>query len=370
MNNLNAMAAKIETKKRRDLVDEAKVNREYEKVITHQKQQEEVGKSTLAALRASKDSNHAKRLITEIIKNKELIKLSVPFISTKLGSMVPQVPGQITMLGAQSGTGKTTNVAAIAHRNFRLGKRTLVICNEESETNFMVRVACAETGIDFSSFIRGLSSKLEDKLVAKAIASMVDYIDVIDNSIATTTAEYVVDRLKEADESGVYAIAVIDFLQRITRSSVNPMAEKTAVLYMFKDLLTDYTLTAKLPVIVMAQLKPIDVEEQDRQLQQRIGWCSGFYEVCANVLEAIRMDGIDVTMYHVQKGRWTGSKKLWIPHEFIGGQFVAIDKTRLADLKTANKARMITEKMDDLQANIAATTGAEDVAIANKENAV
>lgn len=350
------VSAIIDMEKRRELlkkkseIEEAKVSRDYAKLQEHKQLEEELKGLTLDAIEAEKGLDYAKGLIGELELSAKLIKQSVPFISDKLGRLVPQIPGQVTMLGAISGTGKSTNVASIAHRNFTFGKRTLIISNEESKQSATARIACIEAKVNFNEYMQDLVSRDERKLVAQKIIEVEPFVTVVDHSLASTTAERVVQLLHQANSKD-YAIAVIDFVQRITRSEKNPMAETVQVLYAFKDLLTDYSAVGKMPVVIMSQLKPMDTEEQDRNIQDRIGWCKGLYEACSNVVEAIKLDNIPVTTYHIQKGRFSGSKKLWSPHEYKGGVFEPIDKVRLAEIRQKKRADEIDEAIDGLMSD-------------------
>jgi replicative DNA helicase len=347
------MTAIMDLDKRRDLlkkkseIEEAKVQREYTKLQEAKNEQQELEGLTLDAIEAEKGLDYAKSMIGELELSAKLIKQSVPFISDKLGRMVPQIPGQVTMLGAISGTGKSTNVASIAHRNYLMGKRTLIISNEESKQSATARIACIEAKINFNDYMQDLVAKEDRKAVAQKIVEIEPFVTVVDHPLASTTAERVVELLHQADKKG-YAIAVIDFVQRITRSSKNPSAETVQVLYSFKDLLTDYSAVGKMPVVLMSQLKPLSPDEQDRNIQDRIGWCKGLYEACANVLEAIKLDNIPVTTYHVQKGRFSGSKKLWSAHEYDHGIFKPIDKVRVSELRGKYRLDKAEEDLGEL----------------------
>jgi predicted ATP-dependent serine protease len=236
---------------RRKEVENAKINREFSKLEQQRKIDEQLELLTLDSIEQSQDG---RRLIGILERNAKLIKVSVPFISDALGRLAPQVPGQVTMLGAISGTGKSTSTAAIAHRNYRLGKRTLIISNEESAQNVMARIACVETQVVFNDYIQDLVPMNERKAVAHAIMDITPFVTVVDHPLASTTAERVVAMLKAADDKATYSIAVVDFLQRINRSSENPVSEQTQVLYKFKDLITDYSANAKMPVSTNAVL--------------------------------------------------------------------------------------------------------------------
>jgi replicative DNA helicase len=347
------MSAIVDMDKRRELlkkkseIEEAKIQRDYAKLEESKKLEQELEGLTLDAIEAAKGTEYAKQLIGELELSARLIKQSVPFISDKLGRLVPQIPGQVTMVGAISGTGKSTTVAAIAHRNFLLGKRTLIISNEESKQSAMARVACIEAEVSFNDYMQDLVPKEDRKKVAQKIIEVEPWVTVVDHPLASTTAERIVELLHQANSKD-YAIAVIDFVQRITRSSKNPMAETVQVLYQFKDLLTDYSAVGKMPVVLMSQLKPMPPDEMERNIQDRIGWCKGLYEACSNVVEAIRLDNIPVTTFHVQKGRFSGSKKLWVPHEFQGGKFVPIDKVRLGELRGKYRLEKAEEDLGEI----------------------
>lgn len=256
-------------------------------------------------------------------------------------------PDHRFLLGDFTVVHNSSNVAAIAHRNFTLGKRTLVISNEESKQSATARIACIEAKVSFNDYMQDLVPKEDRKLVAQKILEVEPFVTVVDHPLASTTAERVVDLIHQADKKN-YSIAVVDFVQRITRSSKNPTAETVQVLYMFKDLLTDYSSVGKMPVILMSQLKPMAADELERNIQDRIGWCKGIYEACANVIEAIKLDNVPVTTYHVQKGRFSGSKKLWVPHEFDNGLFKPIDKTRLSELRGKYRLEKAEEDLGEI----------------------
>jgi hypothetical protein len=272
---------------------------------------------------------------------------SVPFISDTLGKIVPQIAGQITMVGAISGTGKSTTTAAIAHRNYTAGKKTLIISNEESTPKILSRIACIEEDISFNDYFTDLVSTADRKRVAKRIDDIKNFVTPVDHPLASTCVERVVDYLSKASKKG-YSLAIVDFLQRIVRSETNPTAERVHTLMTFKDLLTDYSGSHSMPVVVMAQLKPMEPDEQDRNIQTRIGWSTGFYECCANVIEAIKIDNIPVTTYHIQKGRFSGAKKLWSPHEFKNGSFVPISKSRVTELRAKEKDKQVQDSLEEL----------------------
>lgn len=341
-----------EIKRKEKELYQAKIERDYRKLDDQKKLEAQLDSLSLDSLEAqAQDPNFHRSIVQKIESSAKAIRNSLPFVSDKMTKLVPQIPGQITLIGAESGTGKSSVTAAIAHRNYKFEKKTLVISNEEPAQRVLARIACIEEGVSFNDYSQDLVSRDERKRVAQRIGDVKDFVTVVDNELVSTTAERIVDFLRSADAKG-YTMAVIDFLQRVTRSTAYPGAERTQVVYAFKDLITDFSSTAQMPVVVMSQLKPLDPDEQDRAIELRIKWCTGFYEACSNVVEAIRIKDIPVTVFHTQKGRFTGSKRLWLPHEFVEGKFVPIDKARLAHIKQENKDRIVNEKLEDLTAGL------------------
>ena len=351
---LNKAAEQILKKK---AVDEAKLEREYLKLKKSEEQAEKVAKASLSAIEdLSKSDDYLGSLINDMEKDLSLLQKATHFISDELNEVAPLIPGQITMIGAISGTGKSTIAAAIAHSHYKSNKKVLIISNEEKAVRVYSRIACAELDKSFNHFQLGRYNHHEKLEIYREIRKIINYVKIVDDPIISTTVESVVKTLYEAAN---YDIAIIDFLNRISKSTEMVGATTTDVLYHFKNLLTDYTQHSTMPVVVMAQLKDLSYTEKERDIENRIKWCKGFYEACQNVLEAIRLDGIPATTFYVQKTRF-GDIRAWLTHEFYYGKFSYIGLKRLHELKDIRKNAEIQDQLEELQST---SDDNEDIAI-------
>lgn len=341
-----SLVAELAKKKREIEVD--KITTDHGKLVEKKKIQNELSSLTLNNIEKDRD---VLKIIAELERDNILIKQSIPFISPRLGEVVPLVAGSVTLMGAISGTGKSSNSAAIAHRNFTLKKKTLIISNEEPAKQILARIACIDGGVNYNSYNGGLCSKEERKIVAKKIVEVSPFVTIVADHMISTVAEKIMKMLEEANETDEYTVAVIDFFQRITSSSILPKDTMPyEVLIKFKNLITDYASSAKLPVILMSQLMPMDPEEQNRNVESRIKGCKAIYEAASTVIEAIKLEDLPITQYHVYKSRFGGLKRHWVPHEYINGLFMPISKSRMEFLKDKLKMEKREAKLEELTA--------------------
>lgn len=304
--------------------------------------EERLQESSLANLEAQKGKKNALRMIGRLEKDAALVRQAVPFINSTLSAMSPLCPGALYLIGAASGTGKSTTAAAIAHGLYTDKKKTFVISNEETAAKVLGRVACAELGVDFNMYIEAKVPDSVRKMVAQEIINIEPYITVADDPVATTTVESIEKLLKEVDESGSYSCIIIDFAQRITKSTKMPGAERVQVLYHFKDLITDYAQHAKTPVILMTQLVPLTSEEEERNFETRIKWARGIYEAAAVAIEVIKVKGMPVSTFYMAKRRF-GPADVSVSCQYSMGKFTYISKSDMNELK----AKMAIEKLKD-----------------------
>jgi replicative DNA helicase len=342
----------VDTEKILSRADEYELKREVERArLLEEKARQDsrkvsrdhLEKFSLAELEARKGTNNAKRLIGRLEKDAILIRQAVTFVNPVLSAIAPLCPGAITLIGASSGTGKSTTAAAIANSLYSEKRKTFVISNEETEARVLARVACAELGIDFNLYIQDKLPREVRKQVAAEIQKIEPYVTVADDPIASTTVESIQRLLQEIDKSGAYACVVVDFLQRIIKSTAIPSAERTQVLYNFKDMITDYAQHAKTPVVVMTQLIPLPSDEVERNVETRIKWVRGFYEAAATVIEVIKIKGLPVSTFYVAKGRFTQAD-VSVSCRYDSGKFSYLSKSELQKLKDS----LALEKLDSL----------------------
>lgn len=313
-------------------LEKARVQEGLAKLNQKKVLQERLENYSLSEIEARKGLNNAKRLVGTLERDADLIRKAVPFINGALSTISPLCPGGIYLMGAASGTGKSTTTAAIAHALYAKGMKTFIISNEETEAKILARIACVELNIDFNLYVQDKLPASFRKQVAHKIIEIEPYVTVMDDPIASTTLEKIESVLQEVNASGSYSCVIVDFLQRINKSMVAPGIERTDALYRFKDIATDYAQHAKIPVVVMTQLIPLSSDETERNFESRIKWAKGWIEAAAAAIEIIKIKGIPVSTFYVAKGRFSKAE-VSVSCKYENGKFTYVTKSELQDIK-------------------------------------
>ena len=357
MSDVVKLMSRAEVYEKEQKIKQARIEAEINKFEEAEKRNQRLKNFSLSEIEASKGADNAKKMIGVLERDAALIRQAVTFINPTLSAVCPLCPGALYLIGAASGTGKSTTTAAIAHALMKQGKRTFVISNEETAAKIYARVACSELGIDFNQYIQDKLPSSVRKMVAMEIIKIEPMITVADDPVGSTTIEAIEKLLHEIDRSGSYSCVVIDFAQRIVKSTKNPTIERTMALYNFKDMITDYAQHAKTPIVLMTQLIPLSSDETERNFEQRIKWARGLYEAAAAVVEVIKIKGMPVSNFYVAKGRFF-KNEVTISCKYENGMFSHVTKEELKDLRD----KMNLDRLKELSSSIEDKTNSnEDV---------
>jgi hypothetical protein len=346
MTGLN-INSKVELFEAKQELEKAKIQEGLAKLNQKKILQERLGNYSLSEIESRKGRHNAKRLVGVLERDADLIRKAITFVNQALSTMCPLCPGGIYLVGAASGTGKSTFTAATAHGLYTQGLKTFIISNEETEAKILARIACVDLDIDFNLYVQDKLPTSYRKQIAQKILEIEPYVTVMDDPIASTTLEKIESILQEVNESGKYSCVMIDFLQRINKSMVAPSIERTDALYRFKDIATDYAQHAKIPVVVMTQLVPLASDETERNFESRIKWAKGWIEAAAAAIEIIKIKGIPVSTFYVAKGRFSKAE-VSISCKYENGKFTYVSKKELQDIKDTAQL----EALNDLSSRI------------------
>jgi archaellum biogenesis ATPase FlaH len=341
--------ARGEVFKKEQEIKSYEIDSKYQKISEAKKRDIQVQDFNLASLEASKGRENALRAIGRLEQDKFLIRQAIMFINPQISAIAPLCPGGIYLMGAASGTGKSTTVAAIAHGLYKQGKKTFIVSNEETAAKIYGRIACVELQVNFNDFIQDKVPDNTRRQIAHQIIQIEEFVTVADDPIGSTTIEPMEKILQEVDESGRYSCIVIDFIQRIVKSTKNPGGERTQILYNFKDSITNYAQHAKTPVVIMTQLTPLSSDDVERNFETRIKWARGIYEAAACAIEVIKIKGVDASIFYVAKGRFSKAEQS-VTCKFNCGMFTYINKVELKEMKSAaqnSKLNELVQECDD-----------------------
>ena len=334
--------SKVELFEAKQELEKAKVQEGMVKLKQRQALNERLENYSLSEIEARKGSVNAKRWVGILERDADIIRKAVMFINPALSAMCPLCPGAVYLMGAASGTGKSTTTAAIAHGLYTQGLNTFIISNEETEAKILARIACIELSIDFNLYVQDKLPPNFRRQIAQKIVEIEPFVTVMDDPIASTTLEKIDAVLQEVNSSKRYSCVIVDFLQRINKSTIVPSIERTDALYRFKDLITDYAQHAKVPVVVMTQLIPLSSDESERNFETRIKFCKGFMESAAAAIEIIKVKGIPVSTFYVAKGRFSKAE-ISISCRYENGRFIYVSKKDVQDIKDRAQIDALTD---------------------------
>jgi len=276
---------------------------------------------------------------------------AIVFMYPELDDFVQLAPGQLALICAATGTGKSTLTANIAYALLRAGKRTLIIANEERRTDVAARISCLQLDVSIHDYKR--KGGLPDII----IDNVLDNIANLDKRMLTIIALDYKNTKGEPDPrvvtspegmekilsqaTGKYDAVIIDYYQNINYSTNNPTYQAHEVNEMFAKLVDNLKNTIGCPIIMMAQIRRGDDDFKVRLEGRRL-----ILNKCTDVFE-IKIDKPNRRSAMIcHKDRWLGNQG---DERFLGydkGKFVAYDRAFEDKIKTAR-----VDKIDALAAD-------------------
>lgn len=271
----------------------------------------------------------------DIAKYRRMLKERITFINDDITKFVPFTRENLYLICAYSGQGKSTCAANISYPLWRQEKKILVISNEESRQDILLRIACLHVGYNFNDYKKGIMPKAqisECMALFKEISQYVKVIDVNYNNGITSTVEGVMKLLELIAEQD-YSCVMIDYYQLIKRSAKDHKANSYNVLNDLRIWLGQYIKRANLPVVVFAQLHSIG-KRNNKDLDNRIKHCPDIYEPSTVVLEMCPNFEDRTTDFIIHKDRFgmAGNK---IKTLFDRGRFTKYDHDAVAKIQNA-----------------------------------
>ena len=281
-------------------VEEDRIARQYEELALRQANQTKYQPFSLAN-RAPIDLDAASREHVDSLSQK------LPFITPELSAVIPVTKGSKFLIGAISGTGKTTMGAAMAYQVLKHAPdtRVLYISNEERADNFFFRLACLDLNLDFNDFRYGRFTDAQRHAMVIAGNRYQNRV-VVEKSAKNSSVNGVMEILNSPGVENM-SLVVLDYYQGIHRMNEmdNPAAadqERSRILDIFKQKVTDIDI--KFPLVILTQLKPLPSTEEERSIETRIKWGTSIYEACDWVFEAINHKSMSAMTLVVQKARF------------------------------------------------------------------
>jgi replicative DNA helicase len=302
---------KKEVQEKRLLVDEYKLTNELNKISKN-----EEDASNLANIKVDCLSDEAIENI--VLKNKlylEGAKNSLSFLTPDLGKIIPMWPGNLILIGSESGSGKSstaTNLAlnTLKQKNPITGKtrKVLYISNEETMIAFMNKMTCLCHGYNYDNqddFTEEQKQKLLDFIPKWAKAGLT--IIGEDQAGAATSLDGIrgiFEQLVKTDT--VYDLIILDYIQKVSTSKKDMNMPHWQVMKETMYVLDYYKDRYPAPIVVMSQLKNA-TEENPLNFQNRIEGFKGIFQPATVALELVPNREKLQSRWYVRKNRYKGS---------------------------------------------------------------
>ena len=98
------------------------------------------------------DADSLKEMAVNMVKYNSMLKEKIPLINDDLSAIIPFTRENLYLFCAYTGSGKSTIAANITYPLWQKGKKSLVISNEESKQDVMLRIACIHLGLNFNDY--------------------------------------------------------------------------------------------------------------------------------------------------------------------------------------------------------------------------
>lgn len=249
------------------------------------------------------------------------LKNRMPFINGPLTDFVPFSYPNLLLVGAETGSGKSTAAANIVYsllkgdkREDGTGRKVLVISNEEMAVHVLNRIICLEEGWNYNNLKDFKTDQLNVLKEKRRILSANGRIRVIDSEFdgykdATSTIEGLKVLLESAynhyKETGDhYDAIVIDYFQKIDTSKENPRLDSWRVLIDVSNYLDNFYKRYPAPIVVFSQIKP--ESKDDSYFENRIKLCKNIAVVCTHALEIKRNIKMSESTFTCHKHRFSG----------------------------------------------------------------
>lgn len=270
----------------------------------------------------------------------KMLKERITFITPKLTHVIPFTRENLYLICAYSGSGKSTIAANVSYSLWKEGKKTLVISNEESSHDIIMRIACIDQGVNFNDYKKGNMPILVQKQCTALFPDIMNYVKVMDvnfQSGATTSVEGV-KKMLETVKSADFSCVMIDYWQLIKRSDNNPGAKTYDVLNDLRIWLGQYIKRSNIPIVMFAQLHSM-AKRQNKDLDSRIKHCPDIYEPSTVVIEAVPNWENKTTDIIIHKDRF-GFSGQQLTIAFDKGRFVDVDEDVLRKIQETKAAEL------------------------------
>lgn len=274
-------------------------------------------------------------------------KRSMQFLTADFKEVVPYQPGQLILVGARTGKGKSTTSANLAYRALNQGKKVLVLSNEEKAGDVYNRV---------TSLIKNKPYTLHSDMTEEDIKMYNEYIGILGQRMSVVDDDAVGDVggmsifevvrniLVDAVSKKKCDVIIIDYYQKIDQSVDQPDLDVYKVQHKFASFIGDLIKDPDCPpIVLMCQLKPDD--KDGKPFEERIEGRKIIVKPVTCMLEARPVYDAWKTEFLVHKTRFSEHNGKVISVGFLKGKYVPYTPEFIQFVEQ-EKMRIQQKKMD------------------------
>jgi hypothetical protein len=247
-----------EIRKKEYEITKERINSKYNE-LQEKKKQLQVNNSLDLTSMSTEQLNKARE---ENIKYLQAAKNSRVFINNDFKGKVTYFSGNIILVGARSGHGKSTTSANIAFHELMQGGRPLVITNEENIADIYNRVTCLCRKWSYVNHEDFTKEQLDtfDKMIPKLASRMTVVNDSYNGGYGQTTTleglQGIIESIIKAKDKKLYTSVILDYYQNIVSSVEYPHLSPYDAQEKFANYLDQrYKGNYPAPFVILGQLK-------------------------------------------------------------------------------------------------------------------
>lgn len=255
------------------------------------------------------DSFGSTESLLEVIQNisnyNKMLGEKITLINDSLTEAIPFTRENLYLFCALSGSGKSTIAANISFPLWKQQKKILVISNEETKQDVLMRIAALELGYSFNDYKKGRMDPALQRECMKLFPSISQYVKVLDVSWREggTTKIEGVQKALEAVIGGGYSCALIDYYQLI-KDSDDKNKTRYDNLNDFRVWLGRFIKRCEIPVCLFVQLYSMGKKGGVKDIDARIKECSAVVEPATVIIEAVPNFVESTTDFIIHKDRF------------------------------------------------------------------
>lgn len=286
--------------------------------------------------------------LTNIVKSRMVFVADMP----EFNDAITFVQKELILVGAESGSGKSTCVANLAFQMLRNGKKPIILTNEETAEDVYSRIMALK---DDKSYHKLASLSDEDREFfissTKVLSPFVKVIDNSYNNLDSPTSSIeglraILNALKKSDQK--YDALIIDYLQNFCNSIEYPEKPMWECMIVITEMLEDFRKFYPAPTVLFTQLKDKTKENEGLPFKNRIEQGKSIFNRCTTAIEIIASPKDLETEWVLHKSRFSNSKGNRFKTGWWSGRYVPLDQN-FVDRRNKYREKQIANKLNKIK---------------------